>query len=141
LADLRDATARYCQPRDLLRYGPRHDVSSRHYTFQGPVAALSVTYPEPSGLRAWWRYGTAAVIALVGSLLGYVPHMGKRAIALRRWSFAGGVLAGLTWWLFATPSSLGWVIVAISLWGALRWPLPSHVVRSAASDAVVPASR
>ncbi len=40
----------------------------------------------------------------------------------RQWPYALGVLGGIAWWLLASPSLLGWVIVAVSLWGAIRWP-------------------
>ncbi|MCA9151696.1 MAG: hypothetical protein KDA92_20470, partial [Planctomycetales bacterium] len=32
-----------------------------------------------------------------------------------RWPYLPGVLAGLAWWLWLSPSWIGWVIVGLSL--------------------------
>ncbi len=39
----------------------------------------------------------------------------RRAQWLTKWPHAAGVVVGLAWWLWLSPSVLGWLIVAVSL--------------------------
>jgi hypothetical protein len=79
---------------------------------------LSYRQTQAGGLpsRLAGAIGLAAVIILV--VLGL--RRGTLAECLKRWPQAVGVAAGLAWWLWLSPSILGWGIVLLSLAALLR---------------------
>ncbi|MHB8952804.1 MAG: hypothetical protein ACYC4U_07465 [Pirellulaceae bacterium] len=115
-------THRYPESRDLWDFGGRGATVLTHYAFLGQMPGLRLAWRVAPD-EPWWPYLLSAVVLLL--LAG-----GLRLFALRRclslwrqqWPYAVGVLGGIVWWLLASPSLLGWVIVAVSLWGAIRWP-------------------
>ena len=112
-----------------------------------PTSDLALDQPLPPALsgsgqgwltryRRWpvfsrgWRRGrllvallpTAGLLLTLALLRSHVP-LGEWCA---RWPYLFGVLAGLAWWLWLPPSFLGWVIVAISMIGAVRLPAASQ---------------
>ncbi|HVC97376.1 MAG TPA: hypothetical protein VND64_27085 [Pirellulales bacterium] len=78
------------------------------------------------------RSKAAAVVVLASLVLAIVLAIRMPWDACRQWPQVWGVAAGIAWWLWLTPSVLGWAIVAISLWSSWRssWrpvrePLPA----------------
>jgi hypothetical protein len=71
----------------------------------------------------------AACVALAALVLAILLWARVPRDAWRQWPAIWGVLAGVAWWLWLTPSALGWVIVAVSLvsswrsgWQSVREP-------------------
>lgn len=128
--DYQRRTVEYPQLNDLIRFlGSENSVTER-FAFIGPVSQVSVTR-ERATLTDWWRAVAGGAIVLLAGVLMWLG-IGQTALAnwLCQWPYAVGVLIGLLWWLYAVPSLLGWGVIAISLWGALRLPIPSRRVRA-----------
>ena len=85
-------------------------------------AAPSLTLIEPSGVSSGLLTRMLVALAISSSLLllflarSWQPFW----IFLARWPQLAGVAFGLAWWLFLTPSILGWLVVAISLLSVVR---------------------
>jgi hypothetical protein len=103
--------------------------------FQGAVSRLEVNYDSPPrgdlperAVVAWSIVGISLIVYLLllrgamGEWFVQKPH-------------ALGVLIGLAWWLWLAPSILGWVIVLVSILGALRFPWPAGRIQSSSSTA------
>jgi len=86
----------------------------------GPAGGFSVVVHEPDTRQLLRPLIT--VLGLIG-LFG-VAFTVRRSPSIRgwvtRWPHLAGVLVGLLWWLWLSPSFLGWLIVAICLAGAVR---------------------
>ena len=122
------------QTNDMLGFMQRNGTVAQHYAFIGKVPAISVAR-RAAGLSNGWRQALgAALIAVLGGLFWLGTRYDPVVTWLCQWPYAIGVLFGLAWWLFASPSLLGWVIVALSLWGSLRLPMPSRSVGAASSE-------
>jgi len=73
------------------------------------------------------RAAAAAVVALASLVLAVILAIRTPWDAWRQWPQIWGVAAGVAWWLWLTPSVLGWAIIAMSLW--LSWRSPWRPVR------------
>lgn len=126
--DVRQHTDRFPQPADMMRFMQQEDTVSRHYVFLGTLRGMPVTF-QSHQLSNWWpRLAGAAVVAMAGVALWLGVRNHRVLTWLYQWPYAVGVLAGLAWWLLAKPSLLGWGVIAVSLWGAVRFPMPSRKV-------------
>ncbi|HUY37050.1 MAG TPA: hypothetical protein VMV69_30305 [Pirellulales bacterium] len=76
------------------------------------------------------RVTAAIVVALAALVLAAGLAVRTPLDAWRQWPQVWGVAAGIGWWLWLTPSALGWVIVVLSLGSA--WRSPWRPVREAA---------
>ena len=81
----------------------------------GPSLRLNA-HADPHVARVAAGWG----LFILGALGGW--SMGRRSWQsfVAQWWPVGGVTLGLFWWLCLVPSLAGWLIVAISLYGALR---------------------
>ncbi len=129
--DFRRQTVRYTQPSDMRRFVQRQRQHSQFYVFTGAVQTVVIANAAQRRQDGWWQALGAALAALLGGLTWLASRNARMVGWLCQWPFALGVLAGLAWWLFASPSLLGWVIIAASLWGAVRLPVPSQRVEDA----------
>lgn len=75
----------------------------------------------------WQRAGGAAALALATLLLMAASRRGVLVELVRRWPQAVMVALGICWWLWLSPSFIGWALVALGLvtvfqapWGASR---------------------
>ncbi len=91
-----------------------------HYDFDAQVPQVQLRwYPDRQG-TGWPRLWAAALLAVCGAALHTLEKRGVLLGGRFRWPSVLGVLAGIGWWLIAWPGILGWAIVAVSLWGAIR---------------------
>lgn len=105
------------RPRQLWQ---RSFIGNRPVTrcaLAGPAATLTIRYPFADQADFWWRIVAAA--ALVG-LAAWVHRRAARWDGFCRWPAFFGVLAGLAWWLWLSPSFVGWLVVLASLTAGLR---------------------
>jgi hypothetical protein len=71
----------------------------------------------------WGVRVVACILIGAASLLVFLLALrGPLGDWLHRWPHAVGVLVGLAWWLWLTPSLLGWGIVLLSVISAIRSP-------------------
>jgi YD repeat-containing protein len=134
LIDYQTRTSEYPQPSDKLRFGQRADGIAQRYAFLGEEPSVSIVQTSGDWSARWNRLFGALVVVLIGGVLWWGTRGSWWLNMLCQWPHAVGVVVGLAWWLFATPSLLGWVIIAVSLWGAVRLPMPSQHVRIPATD-------
>jgi hypothetical protein len=140
LTDVRQETAHFSQPADLWEFGRHPGTVTSRFSFFGARPELTVAF-EPSLKTAWWPTLLASlVLGLAGCGLGILSRRGWLASWFRQWPHFVGVLLGVVWWLFASPSWLGWVIVAVGLFAAFRLPIPTHRVKRPIPDLSIDAA-
>jgi hypothetical protein len=85
-------------------------------------AAPSMTFIEPSAVSPGLLTRALVALTICSSLLLLFLARSWQPFwdFLATWPHLVGVALGLVWWLWLTPSVLGWVIVAISLLSAVR---------------------
>ncbi|MFO7906122.1 MAG: hypothetical protein R6U98_25920 [Pirellulaceae bacterium] len=132
--DFRRKTDQFPQPADMVRFIQPEGTVSHHYAFHGKVPSISVLSRPATPYPGWPRAMGAVAIALLSGLLWLGGRNPRLRARFYQWPYAVGVLIGLAWWLFATPSVLGWLIILVSLWGALRLPMQSWKVRVPAGE-------
>jgi hypothetical protein len=119
-------TSRNPQSSDIWNFSGHAAAESAYYDFSGHVPSLPLTWRADTR-RSWWSgFWAAILIAALGAGVHVLATRGVLCEWLQRWPYAVGVLAGIAWWLLAWPSLLGWVIVAVSLWGVVRLPFAAH---------------
>jgi hypothetical protein len=129
LQRLREQTAVTPQNQDVWAIGqhPGSDVAC--FSFIGDMGEIPVTFSFDEG-PARWPHWLAALAVLAVGWAGYVfVQRGYLSAKIVEWPYALGVMAGLAWWLWCSPSLLGWVLVAVCLVGALRPPAHCYPVR------------
>lgn len=77
------------------------------------------------------RFGAALAVALATLVVVAALRSGVVVEFVRRWPYAAGVVAGLAWWLWLSPSILGWLLILTSVAAAFR--RPSHSIREPSS--------
>lgn len=88
-----------------------------------PVPQLQYAWTGESGwLR---RFGAALGLALATLLVSSVMRRGVAVEFVRRWPSVAGVVVGLAWWLWLSPSALGWLLILVSLTAGFRRPVHS----------------
>lgn len=83
---------------------------------------LEVVVARPPASDLGLRLLLAAMAAVAATVLFLLVSRGPLGTWIVRWPHAVGVLVGLAWWLWLTPSLLGWAIVLASVVTALRMP-------------------
>jgi hypothetical protein len=106
-----------------------------HSIVPGAAALAEIEYPY-SRSSSWVARALVAglILGTVVTLYGFCRSPVKLE-SPRRWPYVWGVLAGLAWWLFLTPSVVGWVIVAVVIAALLRSPWTGRQYRVACDSA------
>lgn len=99
---------------------PDNDVKRLHVVEAGGDSELSIDFGAERLSSNQSRAIGLLAIALAAAVSIGIASWPPARDALWRWSHALGVLVGLAWWAWLTPSWLGWVIVAASLLLVLR---------------------
>jgi hypothetical protein len=134
LVDYQTHTAEYPQPSDKLRFGQRADAVAQRYAFLGAEPSVAIVQTSDDWSSWWYQVAGALLTALIGGVVWWHGRGGHWLSLLCQWPHLVGVAVGLAWWLFAAPSLVGWLIIAVSLWGAVRLPMPSQRVRIPAPE-------
>ena len=107
----------------------------RQHALHGSNSAAEITLSRGSPLASAWRVMiTLLVVGLVTTWLWSAERREACAEFAMRWLRPLLVAAGLGWWLWMSPSWLGWVLIALALWAAWRRMPP--VERDAGSTIV-----
>lgn len=141
VADFRQKTARFPQPAGMVRFMQPEGTVSRHYAFEGEQPSLSLAKGQSDSRMPWAQILGGATVALLGLLGWRMRHHQPLLAAGYQWPYAIAAVAGLAWWLFASPSFLGWLVVVLSVWGALRFPVRSWKVRGPVAAPTAETSR
>jgi hypothetical protein len=122
LAQLDDQAATPREAGDLWRWAFRQGRQPTRAMYEGAAPTLELEYPRAAVGDLPGRLAGALLIGLGG--LGLALALRRRVAADLpwRWPHALGVAAGLFYWLYLSPSLVGWLIVAASLFTALRGP-------------------
>jgi hypothetical protein len=85
------------------------------FIVQGESSKLSFDRRDDAAAETAIRVLAAAALLLAAGLLAYGIRRGLLRDWFWRWPRACGVAFGLAWWLWLSPSMLGWVWIALSL--------------------------
>jgi len=72
-------------------------------------------------------------IACLAVAIAWLIRSPAAADLVCRWPHAIGVLIGILWWAWLSPSWLGLAIIAASVWHSLRFDWPGRSFRAEAS--------
>lgn len=133
--------------RQIQAHGPLPDQIAgfwdRAHANDGSITRFLIQRDEPvpelhyawTGESGWLRrVGAAVGLALATLLASSVLRRGVAVEFVRRWPPVAGVVAGLAWWLWLSPSVLGWLLILASLAAAFR--RPSHSMPEPGSSIV-----
>lgn len=97
---------------------PRRSLT--RYAFSEWTGSLGLRCRPVGGGRPAGRLAAAVLLGLGTVLTVSGLRRGWVAALLRQWPAAAGVVLGLAWWLWLSPSVLGWAIVLTSLVASWR---------------------
>jgi len=100
------------------------DQASIHASIDGDRLTFRPGYGAGPSIGFVMR-GVLALVILGGTLFVYRSCAPVATVAIetaQRWPHAIGVVFGLAWGMWLSPSLAGWIIVAAFLWGAIRTP-------------------
>jgi hypothetical protein len=112
---------------------PPKDAAVTCYVAEGGADRLAV---HAAGTGLTWlqsRFLPLIAIACLAGIIAWLLRAPVAADILCRWPHTLGVLAGIIWWAWLWPSWFGLVIVAASVWLALRFDWPGRSFRAEAS--------
>jgi len=117
---MRVATHPQAQPQQWFRSGgARGPQRIRRFSFAGSKTAMSIEPPgsPSSGLPA----RVVAALAVVGLALGLVWAMRRGVLPwlVKKWPQPLLAGAGILWWLFLSPSVLGWLLIVAAVLSAV----------------------
>lgn len=104
--------------------------SDVHLAFEGPAPALTLIATNPSLPNRLQRPLAVMIVTLLVSLVFIARSWQTLWEFVATWPHLLGVIAGLTWWLWLSPSIIGWIIVVISLLSAARPTRYGRTVRA-----------
>ena len=108
------------RPAELWHHSIDRQPPATRCAFPRRVASIMLSYHQVESTGLLRRLVSAAGLALAIGLIALGLKRGTPAELLRQWPHAAGVAVGLGWWLWLSPSVLGWGIVAVSLFSSLR---------------------
>jgi hypothetical protein len=103
------------------------------FIVQGESSTLNFDRRDDATAATLIRVLAAAALLLLAGLLAYGIRRGRLSDWFWRWPRACGVAFGLAWWLWLSPSFLGWVWIALSLFvfRPAAWKSKRDVLRGA----------
>lgn len=97
--------------------------------FKGDTSALTILRRERDFTGFGERLALALVICVAACLVWYLSRREVVRDAFGRWPHLPGVVAGIAWWLWLSPSFVGWLIAAVFLANSLRPAWRSRAMR------------
>ncbi|MEQ8787708.1 MAG: hypothetical protein RIC55_15500 [Pirellulaceae bacterium] len=120
---IRSLAAAKLGPAEIWEVAQQGRMPSLHCTLVGDGSEhLEVVVVTPPVSDVGLRLLLTPMLAGVSLLVFLLAVRGPLGAWIVRWPHAVGVLVGLAWWLWLTPSLLGWCIVLASVVSALRMP-------------------
>jgi hypothetical protein len=106
-------------PRATPRFaGPESAIG---FALQGASDRLSIDVTAPSAQPSLWNYVAAVGLLATLLLILWLTRVAWLRELLQQTPHLVGVLIGLAWWLFGTPSVIGLFVALLFAWGAI-WP-------------------
>jgi hypothetical protein len=139
LEEIRRQTNRRPGDQDVWSLGQHPGGELEHFSFIGAVGKIPVAFSPDSGPTRWPFWLAAVAVLATGGVIYALLRRGYLSSKVVEWPYALGVLAGLAWWLWCSPSVLGWALVAVCVVGALR--PPAHCNPLPASGSTNPLSQ
>ncbi len=84
-----------------------------HSVLAGGAFAPPLEFPRAYAGDWATRVGQAAIACVVVLLIGWAIRATTLPDAFARWPQAAVIAVGLFWWLWLSPSAVGWIIVAL----------------------------
>ena len=122
---LEQANLAFDQPADLWDRTGVGAGATRHFLVHraGPGPRVRSLHLGETGF--WQRCAAAAAVALATLLLMTAARRGVLVELVRRWPQPAIAAIGICWWLWLSPSLVGWLLIAASLAAAFLWPRAS----------------
>ncbi len=112
-------------PAELWQRSLDRPLEVTRCTFDGKSDSITLSYHRTESARSQPWLSMSLMIVLVFGLIVFGLRRGTLTEWSKRWPAAIGVAVGLFWWLWLSPSILGWVIVLVSLIAGIlpRWKM------------------
>jgi hypothetical protein len=107
-------------PTQLWHWSLDRPQPAVHYLFREGVSSITLAYRSQESGGWQNRLLLAVVLITLMPLLVFGLRRSPASRWWKRWPHAAGVGAGLAWWLWLSPSLLGWGIVLLSIAASLR---------------------
>ena len=90
---------------------------------------------------AYRQFGAIALIVIVATLVIWLIRTPAANDFLYRWPHPIGIAIGIMYWAWLWPSWLGLIVVAVSVWLALRFDWPGRSLRRKPAPCFAPPER
>jgi hypothetical protein len=114
-----DVVAVY-EPAEIFATMTTTPRTTTHLSWKGKASQMAVNGPQGSMGDFWLRLASSFCLLLGVAVLCVVNRHRPIRDFFLSYPRLVGVLVGLAWWLWLTPSLVGWIIVAVSLLPAVR---------------------
>jgi hypothetical protein len=103
-----------------------------HFVSEGGTDRLALKLESPVSRGATQGLGILVVLAFALATI-WLSRSPVAQDFICRWPHIIGILIGLAWWAWLSPSWFGLIIIAATLWHALRFDWPGRSIRAEAS--------
>ncbi len=90
-------------------------------SFEGTAPQLTVVQRSQEQSDQTQRFALAIAICIGAWFIFTLVRLERIRESILRWPWVPGVMTGIIWWLWLTPSAVGWLIIVVFVIGSL-WP-------------------